>query len=105
MLLLSLKQYPDKTHNILELLTNNYTLSNYYNVLLSDDFILYFINSIFVATCITIANVFFCSMTGYVLARKEFFGKKVVVASVLALLIIPAYVVMIPLYKIMLSLG
>jgi multiple sugar transport system permease protein len=105
MILLSLKQYPDRASNIISVLTSEYSLSNYPSVLLSDDFVLYFINSIIVATSVTLSNILFCSMTGYVLARKNFFGKKIIIASVLSLIIIPSYVVMIPLYKIMIALN
>ncbi len=105
MLLLSLKQYPESMNGIIEIIFTPLTLSNYKDVFISDDFTTYFINSTIIATIITISNVLFCTMTGYIIARKSFNGKKIVMASVLGLLIIPAHIVMIPLYKIMVSLN
>jgi multiple sugar transport system permease protein len=105
MLLLSLKQYPEGMKGILEIIISKFSISNYSDVFISDNFISYFINSTIVAVLVTLSNILFCTMTGYVLARKEFIGKKLVMASVLGLLIIPSYVVMIPLYKIMVSLN
>ena len=105
MLLLSLKKYPEKSSNILYFFTTKFTLENYYDVLMSEDFVIYFINSLIVAGVVTIANIFFCSMSGYALSRKKFLGKKIVSISIITLLIIPSYVIMIPLYKIMLSLN
>ena len=103
MLLLSLKQFPEGMSGIFELLTSKYSFQNYINVLISDSFIRYFINSIFVATVVTVCNILFCSMTGYAISRKNFFGKNILFATVLGLLIIPAHIVMIPLYKIMVT--
>lgn len=105
MLLLSFKQYPETMNGIIEIVLSPFTISNYKDIFVSDDFATYFINSTFIATIITISNVLFCTMTGYVIARKTFTGKKIVMASVLGLLIIPAHIVMIPLYKIMVSLN
>ena len=105
MFLLSLKNYPDSTSGLIENLFSIYSLKNYFDTFTSDSFLRYFINSVIVAIIVTLCNLLFCSMTGYVLARKNFFGKKIIIASVLGLLIIPAHVVMIPLYRIMTTLG
>ena len=105
MVLLSLKQFPDGMQTFIEVLNSDFSISNYKDVFISDDFISYFINSVVVAISVTLCNVLFCSMTGYVLARRNFIGKKIVMASVLGLLIIPSHIVMIPLYHIMVSLN
>jgi multiple sugar transport system permease protein len=105
MFLLSLKNYPEGTIGLIENLFNNYSLKNYSDTFTSDSFLRYFINSVIVAITVTLCNLLFCSMTGYVLARKDFLGKKIIIASVLGLLIIPAHVVMIPLYRIMVTFG
>jgi len=105
MLLLSLKQYPESMNGFIDILINKFSISNYKDVFISDNFCLYFFNSTFVAGVITLSNVLFCTMTGYVLARKEFIGKKLIMASVFGLLIIPSHIVIIPLYRIMVSLN
>jgi multiple sugar transport system permease protein len=105
MFLLSLKEFPDSSIGIIEAISTKFTLKNYSETLTSDSFFRYFFNSIFVALVTTIGNIFFCSMAGYTLARKKFFGKNILTATILGLLIIPAHIVMIPLYKIMVFLG
>jgi ABC-type glycerol-3-phosphate transport system permease component len=40
-------------------------------------------------------------MVGYALARKKFMGKSLLTASILGVLIIPAHIIMIPLYRLM----
>jgi multiple sugar transport system permease protein len=105
MLLLSLKDAPDSTAGFWKMLTSDYTLRNYSEAFISDNFLVYFANSTIVAVFVTLSNILFCSMTGYVLARKTFKGKNIIIATVLGLLIIPSYVVMIPLYRIMVSLN
>ena len=105
MLLLSLKQFPESLPTFKDILFSTYVLSNYTDALRSDAFIVYFFNSVFVASIITVGNVLFCLFAGFALARKVFFGKTLVIGSVLAVLIIPPHVVMIPLYRMMVEFG
>jgi len=71
----------------------------------SDIFGTYFLNSVIVATLVTAGNIVFCIMVAYVFARKDFPGKDAIFVSVLAVLIIPPHVVMIPLYRMMVNFG
>jgi multiple sugar transport system permease protein len=105
MLLLSFKQYPEGIQGFIGIIISKFSISNYKDVFISDNFISYFVNSVVVAVLVTLSNILFCTMTGYVLARKNFIGKKIIMASVLGLLIIPSHIVMIPLYRIMVSLN
>ena len=105
MFLLSLKQFPSGMSGLQEILTSKYSFSNFIDAFTSDSFERYFFNSFFVATVVTACNLLFCSMTGYAISRKKFFGKNILFASVLGLLIIPVHIVMIPLYKIMVTFG
>lgn len=105
MLLLSLKEYPESMSGFFNILISNFSISNYKDVFVSDNFTSYFINSTIVAVLVTLSNILFCTMTGYILARKNFIGKKIIIGSVLGLLIIPSHIVMIPLYRIMVSLN
>ncbi len=101
MFLLSLKESPSSFSDILRLLTSDFTLSNYVDTFKSDNFGLYFINSIFVSTTVSFGNVLFCFLTAYAIVRKKFLGKNILWLSVLGVLIIPPHVVMIPLYRLM----
>lgn len=103
MLLLSLKIFPEQYSNFFSILFSEYTLKNYIDTFSSDNFQLYFLNSIIVATSVTIANIFFCFFTGYALARREFRFKSLIFATVLGVLMIPPHIIMIPLYRIMVS--
>ena len=52
-----------------------------------------------VAIVVTAGNVLFCTMVGYALARRHFPVKNLFLFSVVAMLMIPPQVVMIPLYR------
>ena len=103
MLLLSLKSFPEKYSGIIELISSPFTIANYSESLSTDAFGVYFINSVWVAALVTAGNVFFCLLTAYALARREFRGKKLLLGTILGVLIVPPHVVMIPLYRLMVS--
>ncbi|PKL86873.1 MAG: carbohydrate ABC transporter permease [Ignavibacteriae bacterium HGW-Ignavibacteriae-1] len=105
MLLLSLKEYPEKYQTFQELLFSNFTLKNFVDALQSDSFDIYFLNSLFVATLVTAGNLLFCTLVAYAFARKEFIGKTVLFATLLGVMIIPPHVIMIPLYRMMVGYG
>lgn len=68
--------------------------------------ILYFIkNSIIYAIMSTVPSVFLCSLAGYAFARYRFKGRNVLFILVLATLMIPFQVIMIPLFLIVSNLG
>jgi multiple sugar transport system permease protein len=81
------------------------TLDNYRSLFSQQGFLRYFANSAFVAVCVTVANVTFCSMVGYALAKLTFGGKKLVFALVMGTLMIPAMVTFVPLFVLVTNLG
>ncbi|MBL7999908.1 MAG: carbohydrate ABC transporter permease [Candidatus Kapabacteria bacterium] len=101
MLLVSLKQNPEQFNTFKDTLLSPFTFANYTETLVSDAFDRYFLNSILVAIAVTSGNVLFCYLSGYALARKNVFGSKIIMASILGVLIIPQQVIMIPLYRMM----
>ncbi len=105
MLLLSLKSYPEQFTSLWDLVTSKYTLTNFYDVIKSDSFDIYFINSTIVASLVTMGNVVFCTITAYGIARRNFWGKSLLISSILGVLIIPSHIIMIPLYRMMVSFG
>lgn len=105
MLLLSLKSYPESFTNFYELIVSPFTLSNYSEALQSDAFGMYFLNSLFVAICVTAGNLIFCLLSGYAFARRRIWAKPVLFTTILGVLIIPPHVIMIPLYRLMVELG
>ncbi len=65
----------------------------------------YLLNSTVVSALAVLANLLFCSLAAYPLARLRFKGRGLVLALVVATILIPFQVVMIPLYLLMVQLG
>ena len=65
----------------------------------------YLLNSTIVSGLAVIANLIFCSLAAYPLARMRFAGRGLVLALVVATILIPFQVVMIPLYLLMVQVG
>jgi multiple sugar transport system permease protein len=65
----------------------------------------YFFNSIYVSTAVTVLNLLFCSLAGYGFAKYNFPGKRILFLFVLATLMIPFHVVLVPLFILMRDLG
>lgn len=105
MLLLSVRDVPEQYSSLWELIQAPFVLSNYTDALASDAFGRYFFNSFMVAAAVTLGNIVFCTMAAYALARRSFPGGKLITGSVLAVLMIPPHVIMIPLYRLMVEFG
>ncbi|MBM5798957.1 MAG: carbohydrate ABC transporter permease, partial [Cyanobacteria bacterium K_Offshore_0m_m2_072] len=65
----------------------------------------YLLNSTIVSGLAVAANLLFCSLAAYPLARLRFTGRGLMLALVVATILIPFQVVMIPLYLLMVQLG
>jgi len=65
----------------------------------------YFANSLLVSIPVTLLNLFFCSLAGYAFAKFEFRGKAILFVLVLATIMIPFQVTMIPSFGILRLLG
>ena len=63
------------------------------------------VNSLLVATTITISVLVLGSMTAYAMARLEFRGKRLLSAATLAVLLIPGQLTLIPTYALIVRLG
>jgi multiple sugar transport system permease protein len=105
MLLLSFKERPQSYATFFDLLFAPNTLVNYTDILVSDTFGRYFLNSLGISIVVTLGNLIFCLMSAYAFARKEFRGREVLFTSVLGVMMIPPHVVMIPLYRMMVAFG
>ncbi|MDP4198891.1 MAG: carbohydrate ABC transporter permease [Bacteroidota bacterium] len=105
MILLSLSDNPAGNATFRELLHGIFTFSNYSDALQSDQFGIYFINSLIVALIVATGSCIFCTMVAYALARRSFYLKGLLFASVLGVLMVPPHVVMIPLYREVVTFG
>jgi multiple sugar transport system permease protein len=65
----------------------------------------WFTNSVIVAGTCVISNLVFCSLAGYAFARMRFRGSRVLLALMLATLVIPFQLTMIPTFLLMKHLG
>jgi multiple sugar transport system permease protein len=92
----SLKSLPETTG--FDLLPNNPSLRAYREVLTEFDFLRYAANSFFLAGMITLANVLLCSIGGYAFARLKFPGREVLFMLVLATLMIPDQLRLVPVF-------
>jgi multiple sugar transport system permease protein len=63
------------------------------------------LNSLILATTVTVAHLFFCSIAGFAFARLNFPGKGFIFAAMLSTLMIPGMVLMIPQYQILNAMG
>ncbi|SRR5579883_2813000 len=105
MIVLSLSDNPPGDATFMELLRGTFTLSNYTDALKSDQFGIYFFNSVLVSTIVAIGSALFSTTVGYAFARREFRLKGLMFASVLGVLMVPPHVVMIPLYREVVTFG
>lgn len=62
------------------------------------DFTHYFVNSAIVTGSVTVLNVVLSTLAGYGLAKYRFFGRQFLLVAILATLMLPLEVIMIPLY-------
>ncbi|MFB6933277.1 carbohydrate ABC transporter permease [Streptomyces sp. HUAS 31] len=82
-----------------------WTLDNFSALLDQLDMPRYFLNSLIVAVLVTASNLLFCSMLGYALAKLDFSGRSKVFGLVLAALMVPGNLMILPLYVLMNGMG
>lgn len=81
------------------------TLDNYLALLNRFPLFRWFFNSILVATTRTAGAVVFGSMAGYAFAKLKFFGRETIFWTLMAVLMVPSFILIIPQYQIIQSLG
>jgi len=88
-----------------ELLPSQPTLENFSQVWQSLPFATYLYNSILVSVLTVGLNLLFCSLAAYPLARLSFVGRNGIFIAIVATIMIPFQIVMIPLYILTVQLG
>ena len=89
----------------LSLLSSNFTMASYQQVLTKVPIGKAFINSLIVSFSATASVVFFGSMVGYALAKLKFAGSTALYILILFTMMIPFQIVLIPQYILMVKLG
>ena len=79
--------------------------SNYPHALSAAPFPRWFLNTVIVTVAVVISNLFLCSLAGYAFARIRFFGRELTFLTLMATLMVPFPVVMIPTFLIVKALG
>lgn len=81
------------------------SLSNYiYIFTQADSYWQWYANSLIVSSLVIFLSLFFSSMVGYALALYDFKGKNFVFILVLFIIMVPFEILMLPLYKLMITL-
>ncbi len=88
-----------------QLIPHQITIENYVKVWQTQPFGKYLLNSVIVSGLTVILNVLFCALAAYPLARLNFTGKEVIFALIVATIMIPFQIIMIPLYILTVKLG
>jgi len=83
----------------------NPTLKNFANVFNEVPYLLFMRNSLFIASAITLGQLITCPLAAYAFARLNFPGKNILFIVLLAALMIPAQVTIVPLFILMRQLG
>jgi multiple sugar transport system permease protein len=88
--------------------SNHFTIEQYKYLFSSSSgsmFVQWFINSVIVSVIGTVINVFLNSMAGYSLAKLHFPGRQRIYYGILAMMMVPGQVLLIPNYLIIKNLG
>jgi multiple sugar transport system permease protein len=102
----SFKTLDEIVSGTISFIPKHFTLDNYKQIFIEQAmFPRWLLNSVIIAVTVTILNLLFNSMAGYALARLQFPGKKPLFIIILAVLMIPTQVTMIPNYLILKQLG
>ncbi len=80
---------------------NGLTLSNYHDAWSRGKFLLAFVNSTLVAVCVTSFQIITSALAGYALARLKFRGRELLLLIVLATLVIPFQLLVIPVFLVL----
>jgi ABC-type sugar transport system, permease component len=101
----SFKSEADAATDPISLVPQIWTTAAYHQLFLNSDFPLWFMNSAIVTICVTIGRVFFDSLAGYALARLHFRGRGTIFAGLIAVMSVPAVVLLIPKFLVINQVG
>jgi multiple sugar transport system permease protein len=105
MLVTSVETLAESRHFPPTLVPSGIHWENYPNALDAAPFGRFFANSLVVTLTAVAGNLVFCSLAGYAFARLRFFGRDVIFIVLLATLMVPFQVTMIPTFLIVQHLG
>nr|WP_207956875.1 carbohydrate ABC transporter permease [Rubrobacter tropicus] len=95
---------PDEVNSV-NLIPSAPTLDNFRYVFTEVPFLRYMLNSLFVATTVTVAALWFHSMAAYALARLRFPGRDVLFFAIFSTLLVALPIILVPLFILVRELG
>jgi len=101
----SLKSSPEVFQNIMSLVGEKLHFENYLIVLKTVNMGKYMLNTALVTICVTIGQIVTSLLGGYAFARIRFPGRDFIFKLYLGTMMIPFTAIMIPMYKMMLTIG
>ena len=102
----SCKPFSELASGSMNFIPHHFTLMNYVQIFQAEPlFGRWIFNSFFIAVVGTILNLIFNSMAGYALARLAFKGKKPLFIIILAVMMIPGQITMLPTFLILKEFG
>jgi multiple sugar transport system permease protein len=96
---------PRAVHLAPHLLPTRFEWRNFVEAWRAEDFARYYLNSASMAVAITAGQLLFSSLAGYAFARLRFPGRDLLFWVVLATMMVPVYVTLIPSYLVVRGLG
>ncbi|MEM7126761.1 MAG: carbohydrate ABC transporter permease [Chloroflexota bacterium] len=90
------------------LLPDNPSLDNYFEIIFQFQgglFIRWFINTVLITSLIVVGSLLINTLSGYIFAKKSFYGKNIIFAIMLATMMVPRAVTLIPAFQIVNWLG
>ena len=102
---MNLEFLPRSDEGLLTGLRRIYTLSNFTECLFNEEFpfFRFFLNSLVVATVTGVLTTMICTMAGYAFAKKNFLGRDVLFKGMLATMLIPGMIYMIPQFSLIIA--
>jgi multiple sugar transport system permease protein len=91
-----------------QLIPDNPSLSNYWEIIFNFQnglFPRWFFNTIFTTACIIVGSLVLNTLAGYIFAKKDFHGKHVIFVLLLATMMVPGAVTLIPAFLLINKLG
>ncbi len=96
---------PGASISLSEITNIEFTLQNYYDLFQTSRMGRFLFNSALVGTAVTVGNILFCFMVAYTLARFKYIVNKLLFVTVMLILMIPAHIVIIPMYVLLVKAG
>jgi ABC-type glycerol-3-phosphate transport system permease component len=86
------------------LISSNMSLAAYKTIIFDGNILRVLLNTFIIAGCATIVRLFFCSLGGFGFAKYKFLGKGALFAILVATLVIPFSITLVPLFVVMVQL-